>query len=943
MKVALSHILISRLALRCLTSLLLMLMVLMPAGGQSVADLASGSASSASSAAKVRKAAKQTPEKTEKQSKVDKEAAKPAHQATKTKQAAKPAHQATKTKQAAKPATSTEEQPAKSKGKAGKKAAKSASQMEEQPAKTTRQTEEKTAKSKETAGKKATRTAGRTEENAARPASTVEEKAAKPMGKAGKKTASQTEVAEDATPAKDKAARLKSPAGNKSKKNVKRASKAAQKAQTARIKRAFVASAELRPMAQQLAAQRTPAAYAGVTQYAHKHSGAAAAAAYLALGHASLLDNHYEEAAADFRLARRAGEELADYADFLGARANHGAGNEQAAEELLRGFADRYPESVFAGQAPELEAGILLGMKDAAGAERVLAAALGTDAALRPGFQLVRGETAFMLGEESEAARIYKRLLLSHPLSAEAGTARAKLATLGAEAGLSRTELRSLGDAYYNAGRYANAEEQYRALAGNASLDAASRNGFAVAAAACELKLKRLTTAEAEALADTPDENGARRLYLLMELARNRNDLDEQKRIVAEMEERFPQSQWLAEALYSSGNMYLLRREYPVAATYYGYLAAHFPASKKASAAHWKAGWLSYRQEAYADAARLFDEQIQLYPTSAETAAALYWRGRLYETQEHNPARAAANYRALLRAYPHYFYAQMARQRLTALGDVKSPAQPASEEQLERFQALPAPELMENFPIDSPHLAKARLLANAGLNEYIAQEIAADPDSSSWNALAEAQIYASYGETFRALRALKRALPSANSASIESIPLAYWRILFPKPWWATIKAESAKNGLDPYLVASVIRQESEFNPSAVSRANAYGLMQVLPSVGRELARQEGMGRLDTVQLLDPVTNIRLGTRYLRQTLERFGGVTEYALAAYNAGDGRVVDWQAAGPYQGMDEFVESIPFTETREYVEAILRNAETYKAIDAYAASRGKAWTGQY
>jgi soluble lytic murein transglycosylase len=93
-------------------------------------------------------------------------------------------------------------------------------------------------------------------------------------------------------------------------------------------------------------------------------------------------------------------------------------------------------------------------------------------------------------------------------------------------------------------------------------------------------------------------------------------------------------------------------------------------------------------------------------------------------------------------------------------------------------------------------------------------------------------------------------------------------------------------------------------------------------------------------LLDPATNIRLGARYLRQTLDRFGGVIEYALAAYNAGGSRVVDWQAAGPYQGIDEFVESIPFTETRGYVESILRNMEMYRAIDDYAGS-GKAAEG--
>ena len=245
--------------------------------------------------------------------------------------------------------------------------------------------------------------------------------------------------------------------------------------------------------------------------------------------------------------------------------------------------------------------------------------------------------------------------------------------------------------------------------------------------------------------------------------------------------------------------------------------------------------------------------------------------------------------------------------------------------------------LAESFPSESPHLAKARLLANAGLNDYIAQEIAADPDSASWSALAEAQIYASYGETFRAMRSLKKALPYASTASIRSIPLAYWKILFPEPYWETIKAESAKNNLDPYLVASLIRQESEFNPSAISPANAYGLMQMLPSVGKSLAREEGMSNFQTFQLLDPTTNIRLGTRYLRKTLDKFGGVTEYALAAYNAGDSRVVDWQTAGPYQGIDEFVESIPFTETREYVQSILRNVETYKSVYAAAGAQSK------
>jgi soluble lytic murein transglycosylase len=716
-------------------------------------------------------------------------------------------------------------------------------------------------------------------------------------------------------------------------KGKKASGKTARRKRTARIKLAFQASTELRPMAQQLATMRTPAAYAGVTAYARKHTGEAAAAAYLALGHAYLLDNRYAEAAASFRQARQSGDVLADYADFLGARADHEAGNQSAVEALLHGFAVRYPDSIFNLQVPELEASSLLAMGDAASAGRVLAAAKGSVAVNRPGFQLVQGQVAFTLGQTEAAESIFKQLLLGHPLSEEAEVARAKLTAMGTEARMTTAELRSLGDAYYNAGRYEAASEQYRALARAASLDADERNGFAVAAAACDLKLKRLTTAQAEALADTQDENGARRLYLLMELARNRDDLSDQQRIVEEMESRFPHSSWLAEALYSSGNMDLLRHEYVPAVGYYNYLATHFPESKNASAAHWRAGWLSYRQGLYADAARLFDEQIQLYPGAKETASALYWRGRLFESEDHKPAQAAANYRTLIRVYQHYFYAQLARQRLASLD--KLPTVVEAQPQLDRIQAPAVPSLEESFPEESPHLAKARLLANAGLNDYIAQEIAADPDSSSWSALAEAEIYASYGESFRAMRALKRALPTAATASINSVPLAYWRILFPEPYWETIQAESAKNDLDPYLVASLIRQESEFNPSAISRANALGLMQLLPSVGKQMAREEGMGQFQSFQLLDPATNIRLGTRYLRKTLNKFGGVTEYALAAYNAGDERVADWQAAGPYQGIDEFVESIPFTETREYVEAILRNLETYKAIDEFAITR--------
>ena len=683
-------------------------------------------------------------------------------------------------------------------------------------------------------------------------------------------------------------------------------------------------------MAQQLAAIRTPAAYAGVTAYAHGHTGEAAASAYMALGHAYMLDNKYSEAAANFRQAESAGDALADYAEFLGAKADHDAGNDAAAEALLKNFADRNPDSIFVQQVPELDAQVLLGLKDAAGAKAELAE--NPDAAGRVGYQFALAEVNRTLGQNDEAGKLYKHVLLSWPLSYEAGQSRTRLAAMGMESSLTPAELRSLGDAYFNAGKYGDAADQYHALARVASPE--QRNGFAVAAAACDLKLKRLTVQEAESLEASKDENGARRLYLLTELARNRDDFTAQAGYVGQLRTGFPTSQWLAEALFSSGNMYLLRKDYPRAVTYYSELAERFPKGTNAAAAHWRAGWWSYRQGLYDDAARIFEEQIKLYPSAKETVSALYWRARLYEQKDHDAGRAAAHYRTLIATYSHYFYAQMAQQRLVALGDAPQVSVP----HLDGYTPPVIPKLDASFPAQDPHLVKAHLLVNAGLSEYVPQEIAAAPGSSSWSGIAEAQIYASYGETFRAMRVLKRALPYAMSAPIQKIPLSYWRILFPEDHWATIKAESAKNGLDPYFVASLIRQESEFNPGAISHANAYGLMQLLPSVGKQIAREEGLGSIDTRQLLDPDLNIKLGTRYLREIMDRCGHVPEYALAAYNAGENRLTDWQASGPYNGVDEFVESIPFTETREYVQAILRNQEIYRSIDVYAQKQQTA-----
>ncbi len=244
------------------------------------------------------------------------------------------------------------------------------------------------------------------------------------------------------------------------------------------------------------------------------------------------------------------------------------------------------------------------------------------------------------------------------------------------------------------------------------------------------------------------------------------------------------------------------------------------------------------------------------------------------------------------------------------------------------MQPVEVPDLTDELPENDVHLIKARLLANASLNEYIGPEIQASPTASEWGALAQAEIYASYGEYTRALQSMKHSGISYFALSTEDVPTMYWHLLFPKPYWTSLVANSQQNGLDPYLVASLIRQESEFNAGALSRANAYGLMQLLPSVGKAMAKKHGIKHFKPVDLLNPETNLELGTTNLRQVLDRFGGQAEYALAAYNAGDVPVRQWLSSNDYKDVPEFVESIPYSETREYVQAILRNRELYRML---------------
>jgi soluble lytic murein transglycosylase len=291
---------------------------------------------------------------------------------------------------------------------------------------------------------------------------------------------------------------------------------------------------------------------------------------------------------------------------------------------------------------------------------------------------------------------------------------------------------------------------------------------------------------------------------------------------------------------------------------------------------------------------------------------------------------ARAFYEKLSERYLNYYYAELGRERLKRLPAAASPAEHYA--LLDRVPPLngSGKVTLSDPPADDLHVQKAELLGNGGLVDFAVRELQAvsNAEGGNWAVAEMARLYVETGHYDRAIEVMKHSTPNYFALDIPDLPRPYWEALFPKPYWADLKRFAAANNLDPYLVASLIRQESEFNPSAVSRANAVGLMQLLPKTGKNVAKQVKLKRYNPSQLYTPAVNLQLGTRYFKGMVDKFGGSFEYALAAYNAGSDRVEEWLGQGKYRDPQEFVESIPFTETREYVQAILRNANVYKQI---------------
>jgi soluble lytic murein transglycosylase len=691
---------------------------------------------------------------------------------------------------------------------------------------------------------------------------------------------------------------------------------------------AFVASASLKPMARQLLQDRSPAAYAGVEAYARRHAKEdAGALAWLVVGYAHILDRGYAQAIDPLNRAKPRAGDLGDYVTFYLGTAYYQTGRLAEAVATLGAFDKTYPESLLIRDAHVAYGNALVADGRAPEAVELLE---NDRQPIRADLELVLGRAYEVAGQPAKALAIFHNLYFTMPLSWEASQTEGELKKLAATPGAqppSFAERKTRADLLAKGKQYNEAANEYHELLS----DAGPENGLAIQMAMAEALRHAGREKEAkkvlESIPESTPEINAQRLFNLGEIARAANDDDGFLRILEQLRQTGPTSSWLEQALLSAGNIYLLRHDYDRAIDSYRELQQRFPNGGRASYAHWKATWLSLRQGRRADAEKGFEEQIELYPASGEVPAALYWRARLAE-EDGEPAKARAYYQKVSDRFLNYYYGALAREQLKKL---KSDSEPVHYAFLDRVPPIDAGAKVtaDALPTDNLRVQKAQLLENGALLDFAVRELraAAEESKGNWLAPETARLYADSGRYDMAIEVLKRAVPSYFAVDLPSLPRSYWEALFPKPYWVDLKRFSSSNALDPYLVAALIRQESEFNPSAVSRANAVGLMQLLPKVGKSVAKQEKMKHFSSTQLFTPGVNMQLGTRYFRGMVDKFGAF-EYALAAYNAGSDRVQDWLVQGKYRDAQEFVESIPFTETREYVQAILRNANVYRQL---------------
>ena len=330
------------------------------------------------------------------------------------------------------------------------------------------------------------------------------------------------------------------------------------------------------------------------------------------------------------------------------------------------------------------------------------------------------------------------------------------------------------------------------------------------------------------------------------------------------------------------------------------------PDAPQAPLGRFRAGLLAFGGQP-AVAAATFDTLVQRYPNHEEAPAARYWAARADNRLGKRPD-AERRWREIITASPLSYYAQLSARRLQA-----APWAPPA-----------GPDTVAHVVDVDAALERVAVLEQLGMDvesRFELDALAERAERTPGDAAAIGQGLVRAGQPSRALRVAVKALNGGTGSR------ALLRAAYPVVHGDALVEESRRHGLDPALIAGLIRQESSFNPKAISPAGARGLMQLLPSVGASIARSRRYPTWNPALLLDPDVSLELGTAHLATSLKR-GTPPVRALAAYNAGGSRLTRWLRRPGADDPELFAEWIPYTETRDYVRIVQRNAGIYRAL---------------
>jgi soluble lytic murein transglycosylase len=370
------------------------------------------------------------------------------------------------------------------------------------------------------------------------------------------------------------------------------------------------------------------------------------------------------------------------------------------------------------------------------------------------------------------------------------------------------------------------------------------------------------------------------------------------------------------------GTHYILVDQDARAAEVFAEQFSRNPRGVHADRAAWKAGWWMYRSGKYADAVRLFEAAAESLPRNDYRPAWLYWSARAHQRLGQMD-RAGAAFGRVMAEYRNSYYGRLAARAAASLRAGAAPMAGGA-----------APALAPGEP--PPNAEVIRALLAASLYDDAILELRKVQNERGRSPLLDATLaYAlnRKGDLRAGIIQMRRAYPEYIAAGGEQLPAEILQVIFPVAYWDLISRYAAAHELDPYLMAALVAQESTFQPAVRSPAGAWGLMQILPSTGRQVAQRLGIRPFTTARLTQPEINVRIGMATFADRLKRYGSVAP-ALASYNAGDSRVVRWLAERPGLDQDEFIDDIPFPETQHYVKRILGTAEDYRALYADAST---------